>query len=64
MVPFNFIKGYRGANTALLITNVNISDEVIRFARELNIIIIDRKLLKAIIKKQLRISDLLEKSMG
>lgn len=58
---FEQIKGYQDANAALLITTMNVSDEDIRYAADLNIVIIDRKSLKAIIENQKKISDLLKK---
>jgi Holliday junction resolvase len=55
------ITRYRNAGAALLVTTTKISDEYIRYAREMNIIIIDRRYLKAIIRNQASISDLLKK---
>jgi len=60
---FEHIKNYQNADAALLITTMNISDEDIRYARGLNIIIIDRRYLKAVIRNQASISDLLRKPM-
>jgi hypothetical protein len=50
---FEQIKGYQNADAALLITTMNISDEDIRYARYL----------KAIIRRQTSISNLLRKPM-
>lgn len=60
---FEQIKNYQNADAAFLITTMNISDEDIRYARDLNIIIIDRRYLKAVIRNQATISDLLRKPM-
>jgi uncharacterized protein YabE (DUF348 family) len=58
---FERLKDRRDVSAALLITTMSISDEDIRYAREFNIIIIDRGALKAIIRNKENISDLLSK---
>lgn len=58
---FEQLKGRGDVSAALLITTMRISDEDIRYARNLNIIIIDRRALKAIIRNKESISGLLSK---
>lgn len=58
---FEQIRGLRDVNAAFLVTTMFISDEDIRYARDLNVIIIDRRSLKAIIRNKESISHLLSK---
>jgi hypothetical protein len=58
---FEQIKGLRDVNAAFLVTTMFISTEDISYARDLNIIIIDRRSLKAIIRNKESISHLLSK---
>ncbi len=58
---FDHLKDHLGANASVLITTASVSDEDIRYAEGLEIVIIDRRRLRAIIKYGKRISDFLER---
>ncbi len=53
---FEHIKDHPGVDACFLVTTTIISDEDIRYARDLNVIVIDRRYLKAIIRKRKSIS--------
>lgn len=57
---FEQLKDFKTADAALLITTMNISDEDILYAKSFNISIIDRKSLKAIMRKRKRITAFLK----
>lgn len=54
------LRSFRRANVSMLVTIANVTEDVIRKAKDLNIVILDRKVLKKIIKKQKKISDFFE----
>jgi hypothetical protein len=54
------LKFFRFANVSIVVTIANVSEDFIRKAKELNIVILDRKALKKIIKRQEKISNFFE----
>jgi len=57
---FEMLKDSKTADAALLITTMNVSDGDILYAKSFNVLILDRKSLKAILRKRKRITDFLK----
>jgi hypothetical protein len=56
---FEQLESFPGVDAALLVTTMSISDEDIRYARDRKVVIIDRKILKAILGRRVSIFNLL-----